>query len=87
MSFKNYRRWLFERDGGKCFWCRCETRLEWPGWERGGPTPNDGATIDHIKPKSVGGKYLPKNVVLSCYKCNYEKKDTWRRKSEVVVPR
>lgn len=85
MSFKNYRRWLFERDGGKCFWCRRDVRLEWPGWRNGGATPDDGATLDHVKPRSMGGKYLPENIVLACYRCNAEKKDRWIPKTQAPL--
>jgi hypothetical protein len=31
------------------------------------------ATLDHIKPRSRGGKTTWNNLILSCYSCNHEK--------------
>ncbi|RME61681.1 MAG: HNH endonuclease [Candidatus Dadabacteria bacterium] len=31
------------------------------------------ATIDHVIPRSLGGKYIWENVVVSCKKCNKKK--------------
>lgn len=33
------------------------------------------ATLDHVKPKSRGGKYIWKNLVCSCYQCNNKKRN------------
>ena len=48
---------LYERDKGRCQYCN--TKL-----------PKAQATIDHILPKSRGGKNTWKNTVLSCKSCN-----------------
>lgn len=46
------------------------------------PQPDNGATIDHVKPLSKGGKmYSKDNIVLCCYKCNCLKgDDIWKTK-------
>ena len=53
---------VYKRDKGRCAYCGKElSRTE--------------ATIDHILPKSRGGKTTWENVVLSCKKCNCDKDD------------
>ncbi len=54
---------LFERDGGKCAYCKGQLLYEEP-WH-----------IDHIKPVSRGGTNDLTNLVLSCIRCNLEKSD------------
>lgn len=51
------RRMIFERDGGKCFYCGSETELG----------------IDHVVPFEKGGSSLPFNLVLACRACNSAK--------------
>jgi hypothetical protein len=48
---------LYRRDGGRCAYCGKEISQK-------------EATIDHIFPKSKGGKTEWENVVLACKKCN-----------------
>ena len=62
---------LYERDNGKCQYC--SVRL-----------PKTKATIDHVLPKSRGGKNTWKNTVLSCKKCNERKDD--RTPEEANMP-
>lgn len=50
---------IFRRDGHKCGYCGS----------------NKDLTIDHIFPKSKGGKNSWKNLVTCCKKCNYKKDD------------
>ena len=48
------------RDNGQCQYCQVSIPL---GKE----------TIDHIKPKSRGGRHEWTNIVLSCHSCNQKK--------------
>jgi len=50
--------WL--RDGGLCQYCEKEIRLS-------------EATVDHVLPKSKGGRNDWENVTLACTKCNQKK--------------
>lgn len=34
-----------------------------------------GDTVDHVKPRSRGGKHIWTNVVIACRKCNFKKGD------------
>lgn len=52
---------IFERDGGKCAYCKGVILYDEP-WH-----------IDHIKPVSKGGTNDPKNLTLSCVACNLKK--------------
>jgi hypothetical protein len=51
---------VYKRDRGRCGYC-------------GKDIPQKEATIDHILPKSRGGKTTWKNVVLACKDCNSKK--------------
>lgn len=53
---------LFNRDHGKCGYCKCKLNTK-------------NATVDHIMPRSRGGKHEWMNVVLSCLDCNNVKDD------------
>lgn len=53
---------LYERDKGICQYC-------------GVKLTKSSATIDHINPKSKGGKNTWDNTVLSCKPCNDKKSD------------
>jgi len=53
---------LYERDSGQCQYC-------------GANLTKTQATIDHITPKSRGGKNTWDNTVLCCKKCNDKKAD------------
>ena len=35
--------------------------------------PKEKATVDHIKPISLGGEDKPSNFCISCFDCNNEK--------------
>lgn len=54
------KRNLYDRDKGICGYCSSELSFS-------------KATMDHIIPKSRGGKHRWKNVVLSCIRCNTTK--------------
>ena len=51
------KRQLIERDGLCCFWCRK-------------PLLSDALTIEHMNPKSMGGKNDLENLRLACSPCN-----------------
>ena len=48
------------RDGYKCVYCG---------------TKSGRFTIDHVKPKALGGKSEFENCVCACYECNNKKGD------------
>lgn len=54
------RKNIFERDNYTCQYC-------------GRRLPTKELTIDHVLPRSRGGKSVWKNVVLACYSCNRRK--------------
>lgn len=57
------RRTLFERDAWSCQYC-------------GAPLSRRSATVDHLVPRSKGGKTTWTNCVASCLQCNKRKGDT-----------
>lgn len=62
---------LYKRDNGKCAYCGRELSKK-------------EATLDHIIPRSRGGKTEWKNVALSCKRCNTRKND--RTPKEAGMP-
>jgi 5-methylcytosine-specific restriction endonuclease McrA len=56
------RRTIYKRDANTCQYCGCQ-----PGTEE--------LTIDHIMPRSAGGKTTWDNCVLACVVCNSKKAD------------
>jgi len=51
---------IFSRDGNTCQYC-------------GKPFPRNELSIDHVIPRSYGGKSLWENVVCCCISCNRKK--------------
>ena len=51
---------IFSRDGNLCQYC-------------GKPFPRNELSIDHVIPRSYGGKSLWENVVCCCIRCNRKK--------------
>lgn len=51
------RKNVFKRDGGMCVYCGSENKL----------------TVDHVMPKSRGGRSSWENLVTACSKCNNKK--------------
>ena len=60
------RQILYVRDGKHCFYCECN----FENHPHNGPYSGRIATIDHVVPKSKGGKDKLSNMVLSCAVCN-----------------
>lgn len=52
---------VFKRDSWTCVYCGC--------------TDKKTLTIDHVIPKSRGGKDTWENLVTACFDCNQEKND------------
>lgn len=57
MNLSNIRKEIFERDNHKCAYCGIELSIS-------------ESIIEHIIPKSMGGKTTIDNLVLSCGYCN-----------------
>lgn len=58
VKFNRYN--IFRRDRSECQYCRK-------------PFPRNELTIDHVHPKSLGGKTIWENVVCCCIACNRNK--------------
>ena len=58
VKFNRYN--IFRRDRSECQYCRK-------------PFPKNELTIDHVHPKSLGGKTIWENVVCCCITCNRKK--------------
>src|SRR5213592_4933265 len=54
------RRNIYARDGNRCQYC-------------GKRMPTTELSLDHVKPKSQGGKSTWENIVCCCVKCNVKK--------------
>ena len=73
MPFRNVvlsRQNVFKRDGGKCVYCESRKDL----------------TIDHVIPKSRGGKTTWTNLVTACRKCNSRKGDDLPDEANMPLP-
>lgn len=55
---------LWKAQGGLCFYC--QTKMQRSGAE----TSKRLATIEHLTPRSDGGRAVVGNVVLACRSCN-----------------
>lgn len=66
---------VFKRDNYTCVYCPCDDRKK--------------LTIDHVIPKSRGGKDTWENLVTACFDCNQEKDDLSLEEygKEIPVPR
>lgn len=55
---------LFCQQDGKCFYCEAEMTM----WTfTGDPLM---ATLDHLRPRSLGGRRRIQNEVCACFSCN-----------------
>ena len=59
-EFSPTRKNIFRRDNHTCQYCSCKLH-------------GTDATIDHVIPRSRGGKHRWENVVSCCLKCNRKK--------------
>lgn len=59
---------MFWREGAVCHYCGSEL-VRWNDSERSW----NSATIDHVVPRSKGGKHHVSNIVLCCWTCNCTK--------------
>jgi len=58
---------------GKCVYCFTPMVLQLSGISR---LSDNTATLDHIIPRSKGGKYdMSHNTVCACHKCNNQRGD------------
>lgn len=64
-KMRGIRRRLWHYQDGRCFYCDAPTVLDYPK-----KPPRNGATIDHIIPKSEGGGLIMQNLVMACKTCN-----------------
>lgn len=69
---RQLREHLWGKQGGRCYYCPC--RMTMPRSGPGSLRPSD-ATMDHMRPRSAGGRDTPDNLVLACYACNQAKGD------------
>jgi 5-methylcytosine-specific restriction endonuclease McrA len=60
---------IYARDGGCCVYCGEVARRPGPGVRRA----PDLATLDHVVPRSKGGRLECRNLVLACRACNNER--------------
>jgi 5-methylcytosine-specific restriction endonuclease McrA len=65
------RRTIYKRDGNRCQYCGVA-----PGTEE--------LTIDHVIPRSAGGKTTWENCVLACVGCNSKKADRMPEATTIV---
>ena len=54
------RKNIFLRDDGRCQYCGMQTSMK-------------SGTVDHIVPRSKGGRHAWENVVIACIPCNQKK--------------
>jgi hypothetical protein len=66
-AYPNQR--IYERDNFKCRYCGFDGLKNFESWF----TAN--FSIDHIQPKSKGGKDDETNLALACHSCNLYKRD------------
>ena len=72
MKFKQRKdlfAFIYEREGGCCTYCGIRTRPLRRGLHRA----PDRATLDHVLPRSQGGRLTRDNLVLACAACNNER--------------
>lgn len=67
---RHVKRQVFQRDGYRCAYCRLTVDNELP------TEHPRRATVDHIIPRSKGGRELDRvsNLITACRRCNHEKR-------------
>lgn len=74
--FKARRGRLFQKQGGKCYWCKCDMiDLDYTG--RNGPIPDNACTLDHLRDRLDPERSRPglfeKRWVAACRACNHKR--------------
>lgn len=75
MKRRRLKAMLFQAQAGRCCYCGCAVDLAPQSWGRGGRTPPNFATIEHLRRRSDGGATTPDNVALACFECNTNRGD------------
>lgn len=60
---------IWQRDNYRCYYCGRRVKDYFPKMT-GNSLPGDAATVDHIIPRSKGGKDIEGNLVTACKRCN-----------------
>ncbi|MEQ6359448.1 HNH endonuclease signature motif containing protein [Thermoanaerobacter thermohydrosulfuricus] len=60
---------VWQRDNYKCYYCGRRVKDYFPEII-GNRIPGDAATVDHIIPRSKGGKDIEGNLITACKRCN-----------------
>jgi hypothetical protein len=61
---------LHKRQGGLCCYCDKPTLLHPDPWPLGTATPDNFATLEHLRRKADGGTNHPDNLAIACFECN-----------------
>src|SRR5574344_1144189 len=65
------RRSIYERDNYTCQYCGVKVeKIPIKNGEKTGPYPTNMATVDHVIPRSKGGRNTYSNLVTCCSRCN-----------------
>jgi hypothetical protein len=64
---------VFIRDGWCCVYCGTSVQQ----YDANGYLAGDEATLDHVKPLSLGGEHSYDNIVTACWDCNTKKLDSF----------
>lgn len=71
---------LFQKQGGKCHWCRKPMEMNQLRLTPAGRLKENPwfASFEHVKPKSMGGLNVLRNIVLAHAYCNQKRHiDCW----------
>jgi len=77
---------VYKRDRFTCVYCGLDLRSD---FERKsiGHRQKIGITVDHLRPKSLGGEYTLENLVTACVQCNTDKADKYYEKDTTKTKR
>lgn len=77
---KEKRLAIYERDGWRCVWCRCDV-IDGASMQKGfeynpnGVRASELATLDHFLGRARGGSNDAANLLTCCASCNAERED------------
>lgn len=83
--FDQLRLELSQRDGLKCHWCACQMTLD-RALSDSGQGLFRFATIEHMKPRMLGGTDDMENLRLACSPCNTGRPLIWRNTTIADAP-